>query len=226
MEEFNYSKSKPHSKKTKTSEGVGQIAKALSQVQLEITNPANTATNPFFKSKYAPLPDVLKVIRPIASKYGLAIIQNPYTEDEKVGVITLIMHESGEWIETEALVSKPEKNTPQGIGSVITYLRRYTISSIVGISSEEDDDGNSNESSNKKKSEEGKKSEDTKEIDKIKKEITNSAQTKAAINNDIKESVKTILKKYHTSGNPNKIEDINEAKKCLKEINDINMEVK
>lgn len=211
---------------TKTSESIAQIAKALSQFQLEVTNPANTATNPYYKSKYAPLSEVLNEVRPLLGKYGLAVIQNSYNEGEKVSVTTLLIHESGEWIEADPIEMKPEKSTPQGVGAVITYGRRYTLSAVLGISSEEDDDGNINEPKDKNKT--GKKSSNSEEseISVIRKKITGLAQTKAGVNDTVKGAVKEILAKYHSSGNPNKIEDIEEAKKCLDEINNIKVGVK
>lgn len=221
---------------TKTSPSIANLAKALSQFQKEINNPANTAVNPFYKSKYAPLSDVLNVVRPILGKYGLSIIQPPSNDNDGVYIRTLLMHESGEWIETEPLILKPEKNTPQGVGSAITYGRRYAISSVLGISSEEDDDGNANE---KKADDKGNaksttpsKPTETKpdpkynpESDDDVKSVTSKiavlAKEKAAISADVKADVKTVLAKYHVSGNPNKIEDIVEARKCYDEINNI-----
>jgi hypothetical protein len=124
------------------SESIKLLAQALSKFQSEITNPKNSAVNPFFKSKYAPLSDVLTLIRPTLSKYGLSIVQPVFGDTNNISVTTILMHESGEFIESEPLVFKTEKATPQGAGSSITYARRYSISSILGISSEDDDDGN------------------------------------------------------------------------------------
>ena len=108
----------------------------------EIKNPANTATNPFFKSKYAPLSDVLNAVRPILSKNGLSVLQSPSGDGEHIIVTTTLIHSSGEWIESPELVLKADKATAQGAGSAITYARRYALSAILGISSEDDDDGN------------------------------------------------------------------------------------
>ncbi|WP_130807670.1 ERF family protein [Senegalia massiliensis] len=127
------------------SESIKNLAIALSKFQAEITNPANTATNPFFKSKYAPLNDVLNNVRPILSKHGLSVVQAPAGDGENIVVTTLLIHESGEWIESEPLVLKADKPTAQGAGSAITYARRYALSAILGISSEDDDDGNNAE---------------------------------------------------------------------------------
>jgi hypothetical protein len=124
------------------SESLKNIAKALSDFQAEVKNPNNTANNPFFKSKYAPLNEILNDVRPLLSKYGLSIFQSPSGDGANIIVTTMLMHSSGEWIETDPLVLKADKATAQGAGSAITYARRYAVSAILGISSEDDDDGN------------------------------------------------------------------------------------
>ena len=129
------------------SDSIKNIAVALTKFQAEVKNPKNTADNPYYKSKYAPLQDVLNIVRPLLSKYGLSIIQNPAGDGELISIHTMLIHESGEWIEFEPLILKAEKITPQGAGSAITYGRRYALSAVLGISSEDDDDGNSLENS-------------------------------------------------------------------------------
>lgn len=124
------------------SESIKEIATALSRFQAEVTNPKNTADNPFFKSKYAPLNDVLNLVRPLLTKNGLSILQSPSGDGEKIIVTTMLMHSSGEWIELDPLVLRADKVTAQSAGSAITYARRYAVSAILGISSEDDDDGN------------------------------------------------------------------------------------
>ena len=124
------------------SESIAKLATALSQFQAEIENPKNTADNPFFKSKYAPLNDILTLVRPLMAKHGLSILQSPGGDGTLITISTIIMHISGEWIEPEPLVLKAAKSDPQGAGSAITYGRRYSLSAILGISSEDDDDGN------------------------------------------------------------------------------------
>lgn len=127
----------------KKSESIKEIATALSKFQGEVENPKNVANNPFFKSKYAPLDEVVNVIKKPLSKNGLAYIQEPMSDDGvTVSIVTTIMHESGEWIESNPLKLKNEKPTAQGSGSSITYARRYQLTSMLGIASEEDDDGN------------------------------------------------------------------------------------
>jgi hypothetical protein len=138
------------------SESIKEIATALAKFQGEVKNPNNTAVNPFLKNKYAPLNEILNVIRPILSKNGLSVVQDSSVQDGKVVVTTYLFHISGEWIESSPLTLTPEKLTPQGIGSVITYGRRYALSALLGISSEDDDDGNSQE---KQEAKHGKKEE-------------------------------------------------------------------
>lgn len=134
------------------SDSIKNIAVALAKFQAEVKNPKNTADNPFYNSKYAPLQDVLNAVRPLLSKHGLSIIQNPAGDGERISIHTMLVHESGEWIEFEPLVLKVEKITPQGAGSAITYGRRYALSAVLGISSEDDDDANSLENTGQKSS--------------------------------------------------------------------------
>lgn len=124
------------------SESIKELSTALCKFQAEVKNPANSANNPFYKSKYAPLNEILNGVRPILTKYGLSVLQMPGGDSQETSITTLLMHESGEWIESEPLTMKAVKNDPQGAGSVITYARRYSLSAILGISSEDDDDAN------------------------------------------------------------------------------------
>jgi hypothetical protein len=138
------------------SDSIKSLAKALAAFQAEVKNPANTADNPFFKSKYAPLQDILNLVRPLLSKHGLSILQIPSGDGEKIIITTMLMHESGEWIESCPLVLKADKPTAQGAGSAITYGRRYALSAVLGISSEDDDDGNQASGNDKKTTTESK----------------------------------------------------------------------
>ncbi len=124
------------------SESIKNIAMALSKFQAEVENPKNTQDNPFYKSKYAPLQDVLNIARPLLSKHGLSVLQHPSGDGVNISINTMLLHESGEWIEFEPLLLKADKATPQGAGSAITYGRRYALSAVLGIASEDDDDAN------------------------------------------------------------------------------------
>lgn len=128
----------------RTSESIKHIASALVAFQSEISNPKHTAENPFYNSKYTPLQDLISHIRPVLAKHKLAVLQNPYSEDgQAITVVTRIIHESGEWLETSPLTMRADKLTPQGSGAALTYARRYSLAAALGIASEDDDDANS-----------------------------------------------------------------------------------
>lgn len=134
----------------KFSESVKNLAFALAKFQEEVRHPENSATNPQFRSKYAPLNVVINTVKPILAKNGLSFIQSTGAEGENIVVTTVLLHESGEFIESDPLVLPAyqikkggEKDfNAQGAGSAITYARRYSLSAILGLSSEDDDDGN------------------------------------------------------------------------------------
>lgn len=121
-----------------------KIYGALLEVQKEIRNPENSAVNPFAKSKYAPLNEILNMVRPLLNKNGLILIQNTGTDDGVAYVQTIIAHESGEELSFDRLYLKDERqsNPVQAMGSAISYGRRYQLTSILGIAGEEDTDGN------------------------------------------------------------------------------------
>jgi len=96
--------------------------------------------NPFFKSNYADLSSVVQAIKQPFADNGLSYSQFPIYEDKLVGVETILMHSSGQWISNKLLLPMT-KQDPQAAGSAITYARRYALQSIAGIPSE-DDDGN------------------------------------------------------------------------------------
>ena len=123
------------------SESLKELSTALSKAQGEFDGVTKDATNPFFKSKYATLDAVIKAVKPIMAKNGLAVIQGNELDQNGVVVTTLLTHSSGEWVESK-LYLPVTKQDPQGYGSAITYGRRYALSAILGISSDEDDDGN------------------------------------------------------------------------------------
>jgi hypothetical protein len=126
----------------KKSESIIEIAKALCKFNGEIQKIEKDSTNPHFKNKYASLDNIIDEIRPILTKHGLSIIQMPGGDGENFKMSTLLIHESGEWIESDPIVMKPVKNDPQGIGSCATYARRYSLSAFLSLNTGEDDDGN------------------------------------------------------------------------------------
>lgn len=131
------------------SESIKELATALAKFQGEVTNTINsktvtvkTKTGSTYSYRYAPLDEVLNIIRPLLSKNGLSVLQSPINESGAISLTTTLLHNSGEWLEYPPLKLKAEADTPQGIGSAITYARRYTLSSILGMSSEDDNDAN------------------------------------------------------------------------------------
>ena len=99
----------------KTSEQLDKIFKAIIAFQSEMETIKKTAKNPFFKSTYAPLTEVLTGINPHMKKHKLGFVQFPCGEH---GLTTRVFHESGQWME-ETYTMRPSKNDPQGIGSAI-----------------------------------------------------------------------------------------------------------
>lgn len=122
------------------SEDIAELATALSKAQGEILDASKGAENPYFKSKYADLAAVRSVIREPMAKHGLSLVQLPKTVDGGVEVQTMLLHSSGQYI-TSNLFMPAAKNDAHGIGSAITYARRYSIMSIMSLATE-DDDGN------------------------------------------------------------------------------------
>jgi len=125
------------------SESIANLVKALSALQGELKDADKNALNPHFKSKYADLSEVLGNLRPLLAKNQLALSQFPSFENGIVSVTSLLAHASGEWIESTASAPATKQDV-QGVGSAITYLKRYSAAAIVGMASaDQDDDGNS-----------------------------------------------------------------------------------
>jgi len=120
------------------SESIAALAKAIALSQLHVENALKSSTNPHFKSKYADLAEILNTVRPVFSANGIAIVQTPTFESGVASVETMLCHESGEFI--SSVCSSPvSKQDAQGIGSAITYLRRYSLAAMCGIAQEDDD---------------------------------------------------------------------------------------
>jgi len=124
------------------SESILNLAKAMVQVQKELKPAQKNAVNPHFKSKYADLESVWDACRDVLVKNKLTVLQFPETVNGGVRVSTMLVHESGEWVRSDLDLPQGDRPTAQTIGSAITYGRRYGLSAVVGICSEDDDDGN------------------------------------------------------------------------------------
>ncbi len=137
------------------SDNLSNICAALAKVQTEIKNPIKTQENKGVQGtpKYANLEDTLQeYVRPICSKYGISIFQSVKTDESgRVGVCTVLFHESGEFIEGDHVycdVVVPVSNSGkkiltegQATGVCITYLRRYSLNAALGINGDKDTDG-------------------------------------------------------------------------------------
>lgn len=129
------------------SEIIKELAAALAKAQARIRNAAQDKTNPAFRSKYADLSSVWEACRQHLSDNGIAVVQAPAADGPKVTVTTMLVHTSGEWVSADLTITAV-KGDPQGIGSAITYARRYGLASMVGVAPGDDiadagdDDGN------------------------------------------------------------------------------------
>lgn len=126
----------------KMSESMTNISVALCKFQQECPAPKKNSVNPHFKNKYAALDEIISTITPVLTKNGLSQIQSTTAEGEQIGVKTLLIHQSGEFIEFDTLWLPMGKVNAQGAGSSITYARRYALCASLGIAADEDDDGN------------------------------------------------------------------------------------
>lgn len=125
-------------------DNANEVAAALANFNLEMENIAKNAKNPFFKSSYLDLSAIANTVRPLLAKHGLSVIQYPIDDENgRISVNTVLLHKSGQKIEFPGIWVKPSKlGDVQVLGSIITYLKRYSIAAILFVAGcEEDDDG-------------------------------------------------------------------------------------
>ncbi len=122
------------------SQSISKLAEALSKAQGMMESAKKDSVNPHFKSKYADLASVIEAIREPLSKNGLSYVQYLEKTDVGLALVTKLMHSTGEWI-SGSLPLMIGKNDMQGLGSSLTYARRYSLSAMTGIA-QDDDDGN------------------------------------------------------------------------------------
>jgi hypothetical protein len=116
-----------------------QIATALLKAQSEMSNPKKGATNPFFKSKYADLNAIREAVIPTLNANGISVLQPIVHLDSKNFVKTILLHESGESIESVTEIIYNKLNDAQAQGSGISYARRYALQSFVCVGADDDD---------------------------------------------------------------------------------------
>lgn len=137
------------------SQEITEIAMALAKVQSVLEGAKKTSANPFHKSKYADLSEVWDRLKDILPENGLSVSQLMIPLDGRDYLMTFLMHKSGQWLKSYApiiiqtITSKAKdgsetvntKMDSQGIGSAMTYMRRYSLCAMIGVV-QEDDDGN------------------------------------------------------------------------------------
>lgn len=123
------------------SETIGKIASALAKAQGQFSHAVKDSVNPHFKSNYADLASVIDAIRQPLADAGIARHQAALSSGDAIGIRTTLIHaESSEYLASTVWVTLPaDKRNPQGLGSALTYLRRYSLAAAVGIAQEDDD---------------------------------------------------------------------------------------
>lgn len=125
----------------RTSEQINELATALAKAQADLGAAKKDGTNPHFKSQYATLASAWAAWQEVGPKNGLAVVQSVGSEEGASIVTTRLCHSSGQWVESEIHL-KLQKDDMQGMGSAITYARRYSLMAMAGIAPADDDDGN------------------------------------------------------------------------------------
>lgn len=121
---------------------IGDLAKALSAFQADVQEPKRDGVNPHLKNRFVTLASAWSAIRPVIGKHGLSVTQLAGGDGQSVTVTTQLQHSSGQWIrESIALPTGSQKglNDAQVMGSALSYLRRYALLAILGLSAEDDD---------------------------------------------------------------------------------------
>lgn len=124
---------------------IAALSAALAKAQAKIGAADKDSTNPFLHNRYASLGSVIEAARQVLADNDLAVCQMPIGEQNSVGLETMLLHKSGEFVSRKILLPLGEekgKSLAQVTGSIITYLRRYSLAAFLGIYTEEDDDGN------------------------------------------------------------------------------------
>lgn len=120
------------------SEQINELAAALAIAQGGIENAKKESNNPYFKSKYADLGAIFDAFRKPFAENGLSILQIPSVEAKVVTLKTIIMHSSGQFFSADLTIPCKDE-TAQGIGSALTYARRYALQTMCGVGTDDDD---------------------------------------------------------------------------------------
>lgn len=127
------------------SEQIGELAKALAEAQGKFTFALKASTADMGakggRRKYADLQSVIDAVKPELTAHGLAVVQASMPNPNGISLRTTLMHSSGQWIAGQIDLPIDRMGGIQGMGSALTYARRYALSAMVGIAADEDDDG-------------------------------------------------------------------------------------
>jgi hypothetical protein len=124
-------------KDMETSATITKLSAAFLLFQQKAISASKANINPHFRTKYAGVNEVLEAVLGPLTENGLTVLQFP---DGEHGLTTRLQHVSGEYMQA-SYPMKPSQATPQGVGSAMTYARRYALVAILGLGTE-DDDGN------------------------------------------------------------------------------------
>ena len=128
------------------SDKIKELALALSKAQSEFAPARKSGVNPHLKNKYATLDDIIDAVRGPLAEHGLSFLQMLDTDGAGPALTTMLLHESGQWLAgstpIDSLDSNRGTNDMQAFGATLTYLKRYALAAMLGVSSDEDTDGN------------------------------------------------------------------------------------
>jgi hypothetical protein len=117
------------------------LAHALAAARVEFPTIEKDSVNPHFRNRYADLASILKAVVPVLSRHGLALTQPTLFEDGQLLLRTELIHAATGDIIASVYPVQPSKPDPQGVGSALTYARRYSLTSLLAIAADDDDDG-------------------------------------------------------------------------------------
>ncbi len=118
---------------------INELGIALAKAQGSMMGAVKDSSNPYFKSTYADLSSVWDACRKPLTDNGLSVIQIPFNDGEtRLGITSMLVHSSGQWV-SSSLSALIVKTDAQATGSLLTYLRRYSLSALVGVAPEDDD---------------------------------------------------------------------------------------
>lgn len=126
-----------------TSDQINELASALAKAQAAMSGAKKDSTNPHFKSTYADLASIWDACREPITTQGLSVVQSPRLVSAGDGawiveLETRLLHTSGQWL-SDTIAVPLGQPTPQGVGSAVTYCRRYALAAVLGIAPEDDD---------------------------------------------------------------------------------------